>query len=197
MIMMTVHQEFTACKKSLTRNTFCLCQHHIVNPVSRDLFKWQLIVIVNVNVMARERTWVVEWLPQMVTLDTLSKNTPACTKEPESLRTCIIFLGAAPQYQHMLSLCMRSGQTDIILPPRHRNVGFAQICTHIGRLCHLEGKLALGAILIQSREGVEVLLGDAGRVHGTDERVGIARVPHNQHFDILVGHFVKRPALQR
>jgi len=50
-------------------------------------------------------------------------------------------------------------------------------------------------VLVQARERVEVLAGDAGRVLHGDERVGVAGVAHHHDLDVRRGHLVERLAL--
>mmetsp|Transcript_33706 Transcript_33706/g.87422 ORF Transcript_33706/g.87422 Transcript_33706/m.87422 type:complete len:459 (-) Transcript_33706:99-1475(-) len=55
----------------------------------------------------------------------------------------------------------------------------------------LERELALGAVLVQAGQGVEVLAGNGGRVLHGNQGVGVAGVAHNQHLAGLLGHLVQ------
>lgn len=59
-----------------------------------------------------------------------------------------------------------------------------------------ERQLALGAVLVQSGESVEVLAGEGGRVAHAYEGVGVAWVSHHHHLHIPAGNFVQGLALQ-
>jgi hypothetical protein len=54
------------------------------------------------------------------------------------------------------------------------------------------GNLALGPVVVQAREAAEVLLGQAGRRQGSDQRVGVGRVADNQDLQCVR---VRRPPI--
>lgn len=63
---------------------------------------------------------------------------------------------------------------------------------HVG----LHRQLALGSVLIQARERVEVTRVEVGRVAHRNQRVGVARVAHHQNFAVGVGHLVQGSTLK-
>ena len=53
------------------------------------------------------------------------------------------------------------------------------------------------AHLIEARECVEVARIQRGRIPQGNQRVGVARVAHHKHLDVLLRHLVERTALRR
>mmetsp|Transcript_28875 Transcript_28875/g.73708 ORF Transcript_28875/g.73708 Transcript_28875/m.73708 type:complete len:344 (-) Transcript_28875:388-1419(-) len=62
-------------------------------------------------------------------------------------------------------------------------------------LAGLERQLALGAVLVQAGQRVEVLAGDVGRVLHGNQGVGVAGVAHHQHLAVAVSGLVQGTAL--
>jgi hypothetical protein len=62
-------------------------------------------------------------------------------------------------------------------------------------LARLKCQLALGPVLVQACECVEVLAGDAGGVLHCDEGVGVAGVAHHHDLAVLAGNLVQGTAL--
>ena len=59
----------------------------------------------------------------------------------------------------------------------------------------LERELALGAVLVQAGQRVEVFAVEVRRVLHADQSVGVARVAHHAHLARGLGHLVERLAL--
>lgn len=58
-----------------------------------------------------------------------------------------------------------------------------------------QGQLALGAVLVQPHERMEVCARQPRSVLHADERVGVAGVAHHQHLAVHARHLVQCPAL--
>ncbi len=56
-------------------------------------------------------------------------------------------------------------------------------------------QLALGTILVQPRQRVEILSAQARRILHADQRVGVAGIAHHQHFAVSARHLVQRATL--
>ena len=65
----------------------------------------------------------------------------------------------------------------------------------VDRGIHLAGQLGLGAVVVQTRQGGEVVVGDVGGVGGGDEGVGVGRVSGHQHLDVVSGDLIEGLAL--
>lgn len=64
-----------------------------------------------------------------------------------------------------------------------------------GLFARLERDLALGAVLVEAGERVEVALVEARGLAGGDHGVGVARVAHDNHLAVLVSDVVECLAL--